>query len=180
MAQSPINRNTVLNWDDVRAFITDSSQETSILIGVDSKRFLKPISREARVLAKTTKVKSKKVYVASYAKVVVVHIDSKHGCKLFGEVVTLPEYEQDSKKGMRMRLMQEVYMAGEMAVQIQDVVGSRRVEIHLDINKDPEHRSNSVMKEACGYIRGLTGIEAKVKPESLAAMTCADYITRKF
>lgn len=167
---SPINRNSVLNWDEVAEFIRNTSEQTTIYVGVDSKRFLKGGGKSGEP----------RRYFASYAKVIVVHIDSKHGCKLFGEVVTLPEFEKSAKKGMRMRLMQEVYMAGEMAGMLQPMVGKRVLQVHLDINRSPEHDSNSVMKEAIGYIRGLCGIDPIVKPDSLAAMACADYITRRY
>lgn len=167
---SPINRHSILNWDEVAEFIRGTSEQTTIYVGVDSKRFLRGGGKSGEP----------RKYFASYAKVIVVHIDSKHGCKLFGEVVTLPEYENSAKKGMRMRLMQEVYMAGEMAGILQGIVGKRDLQVHLDINRSEEHLSNSVMKEAIGYIRGLVGIDAIVKPDSLAAMACADYITRRY
>ena len=58
-----------INIDEVKAFILAQSPETKIYIGGDSERF--PIGKD---------------WYADYALVIVVHIDGKHGCKIFGEV----------------------------------------------------------------------------------------------
>ena len=78
---------------------------------------------------------------------------------------------------MRMRLLTEVGFALEAFYAIEEVVGSRKLELHIDVNPDPKHASNIVTKEALGWVRGL-GLEAKIKPESFAASTAADHCVR--
>lgn len=131
----------------------ESSRESSIYIGCDSLCIPK-----------------KKV--AQYSTVIVLHMDSKHGCKVFHNKVTLPDYGN-----LRQRLMTEVSLAVEAFDAIQDVVNNRHLELHLDVNPDPVHASNIVTKEALGWVRGL-GLEAKIKPDSFAASTAADHFVR--
>jgi hypothetical protein len=140
-------------WLKAREAIIDSSSSSAIYIGCDSRR-----------------VASKKK--ALYSTVIVLHKDSCRGCNVFHNQVTLPDYGQ-----MRPRLMTEVQMALEAFYAIEDVVGDRKLEIHLDVNPDPIHASNAVTAEALGWVRSL-GIEAKIKPDSFAATTAADHCVR--
>ena len=140
-------------WLTAREEILKSSAESSIYIGCDS----------LRIPAKNKAV---------FSTVVVLHRDSKHGCNIFHNQVTIPDYGQ-----MRPRLLMEVQYALEAFYAIEDVVGNRRLEIHLDVNPDPRHASNAVTSEALGWVRGL-GIEARIKPDSFAASTAADHFVR--
>jgi len=47
------------------------------------------------------------------------------------------------------------------------------LEIHADINPDPNHESNKALQQAVGYILGM-GYEFKVKPDAWAASSAAD------
>jgi predicted RNase H-related nuclease YkuK (DUF458 family) len=79
---------------------------------------------------------------------------------------------------LRQRLITEAGFAIEAATEIVDVIGNRHLEIHLDINPDPKHKSNIAVKEALGYVKGTTGLDAKIKPESFAATHAADHVVR--
>lgn len=140
-------------WSNARAAILDSSKESSIYIGCDSLRI---------------PVKNKAVF----STVIVLHKDSKHGCKIFHNQITIPDYGQ-----MRPRLMMEVQYALEAFYAIEDTVGDRHLEIHLDVNPDPRYASNVVTAQALGWVRSL-GIQARVKPHSFAATTAADHFVR--
>lgn len=59
-----------------------------------------------------------------------------------------------------------------------EILEDFEVEIHLDINQNEVHNSSLVLKEAVGYVLGMTGLNAKVKPESFAASVCADRLVR--
>jgi predicted RNase H-related nuclease YkuK (DUF458 family) len=48
-----------------------------------------------------------------------------------------------------------------------------KMEIHADINPDPNHESNKALQQAVGYILGM-GYEFKVKPDAWAASSAAD------
>jgi uncharacterized protein len=137
-------------------FINAQSPETVIYIGVDSEKFRK----QGR-------------WVADYTLAVVVHIDSSHGCKIFGEVVREPVYD-NRKERPALRLMSEVYKAAELYLKLADALVDRHVEIHLDLNPDERHGSSCVVQQAIGYVRGTCGLTPMVKPRSWAASYAAD------
>lgn len=145
-----------INIDEVREFIDKQSPQTKIYIGGDSERF-----------------KIDKVWYADYTLVVVVHVDGKHGCKIFGEVQRERDYDQ-SKNKPRMRLMTEVYKIADLYLKLADVLEDREVQVHLDINPDEAYGSSCVVQEAVGYIRGMCNVVPMVKPQAFAASYCAD------
>lgn len=142
----------------IREEISKTSEETSIYLGCDSRRYW------------SSKEKSMMI---SFTRVVVIHKDSCAGCELFGDNVV----EKDFTNSVRYRMMQEVYKIVELALQLEDVIGERELQIHLDINSNPEHKSHNAMKEAMGYVKGVLGVTPKVKPEAIAASTAADRFT---
>jgi hypothetical protein len=145
-----------LDLDEVREFIENSSDSTKIYIGSDSERHRRG-----------------GVWFADYAVVVVIHKDGKHGAKVFGEITTERDYDQ-SKDKPRMRLMNEVMKAAQLYLDLADVIGDRQCEVHIDINPKHKHGSSCVISEAVGYIRGMTGVTPRVKPEAWAASIAAD------
>ncbi len=145
-----------LDIEEVRAFINAQSPETKIYIGGDSERFV-----------------MNDVWYADYTLAVVVHIDGKHGCKIFGEVQRERDYDQ-RKDRPRMRLMNEVYKIAELYLKLHEVLDGREVEVHLDINPNEMHGSSCVINEAVGYIRGMCNVVPMVKPRAFAASYCAD------
>jgi len=100
-------------------------------------------------------------------------MDSKRGCKLFHNSVDMPDYGN-----LRQRLLNEVMYAIEAATEIIDHLGDRHLEIHLDVNPDPKHKSSVAVKEALGYVKGTLGLDAKIKPASFAATHAADHAVR--
>lgn len=145
-----------INIDQVTDYIQGTGPKTKIYIGGDSERF-----------------KIKGQWYADYTLAIVVHIDGKHGCKIFGEVHRERDYDQKKNKP-RMRLMTEVYKIAELYLKLKEVLEDRDVEVHLDINPDLNHGSSCVINEAVGYIRGMCNVVPMVKPNAWAASTCAD------
>ena len=142
--------------EEAKQAILDSSKESSVYIGCDSIRF-----------------KKNKMWYAKYSTVIIVHMDSKHGCRLFHESVDMPDYGN-----LKQRLLNEVQMAVMAATEIVDVLGDRHMEIHLDINPNPKHKSSVAVKEALGWVKGSLGLDAKIKPASFAATHAADHAVR--
>ena len=142
--------------EEAKQAIFDSSQESSVYIGCDSIRFRK-----------------NKIWYAKYSTVVIVHMDSKKGCRLFHESVDMPDYGN-----LKQRLLTEVQYAVAAATEIIEVLGNRHMEIHLDINPDPKHKSNVAVKEALGWVKGSLNMDAKIKPASFAATHAADHAVR--
>lgn len=146
-----------MNIDEVRQFITNSSDTTSIYIGADSERYR---GRDNQ-------------WYADYTVAVVIHIDGSRGCKVFGDVTTERDYDKRHDRPAY-RLMNEVYKASAMYLELFEAIGDRHVEVHLDINPDELHGSSCVIQQATGYIRGMCGFAPKVKPEAFAASYAAD------
>jgi len=145
-----------INIEEVKEFILHQSSETKIYIGCDSERF-----------------RTNNIWYADYVLAIVVHINGKHGCKLFGEVQRERDYDQKVDRP-RFRLMNEVYRASDMYLKLADVLEGRHVEVHLDINPDQMYGSSCVIQEAIGYIRGTCNVIPLVKPHAWAATHAAD------
>lgn len=145
-----------INLEEVSSFINSQSPETKIYLGCDSERF-----------------RMNDVWYADYILAIVVHIDGKHGCKLFGEVVRERDYDQ-RKDRPSTRLMTEVYKVSELYLKLADVLDGRDVEVHLDINPDEDHGSSCVLNQAIGYIKGTCNVVPLVKPDAFAASYAAD------
>ena len=145
-----------LDIDEVRAFIQSLSKQTNIYIGADSFRFAEGNQ-----------------WFADYTIVVVVHLDGKHGCKLFGETIREMDFDKRGDKP-QLRLMNEVYKVADLYLKLVDVFQGRNVEIHLDLNPDPNFISQGVVQQAIGYIRGVCNVSPRVKPHAFAASCAAD------
>lgn len=141
---------------EIKEFIANSSDTTKIYFGADSSKF-----------------KSKGVWHATYTVVVVIHKDGCKGAKVFGYSETERDYDKKFSRPAY-RLMNETYKVSELFLVLTDFIGSREVEIHLDINPNEMHGSSCALHQAIGYVKGMCGIEPKVKPCAFAASYAAD------
>lgn len=146
-----------LDLDKVTEYVKTCSQESKIYIGVDSERVL-----------------VNNVWYVDFLTAVVVHIDSKHGAKVFGGVQRERDFDKNLGKP-RLRLITEVYKATEVYLELSKRV-TQDISIHLDLNPDSVFGSSCVISEAIGYVKGVCGITPKVKPEAWAASIAADRI----
>jgi len=144
------------DFNEVKEYISNQSPETKIYIGCDSERIL-----------------VNKIWYADYTLAIVVHIDGKHGCKLFGEIQRERDFEQN-KNRPRLRLMNEVYKVSELYLKLADVLDDRQVEVHLDLSPNEMNGSNCVINQAIGYIRGTCNVIPMIKPQAFAASYAAD------
>ncbi|SDQ16507.1 hypothetical protein SAMN05421664_0828 [Chryseobacterium soldanellicola] len=73
------------------------------------------------------------------------------------------------------RMLNEVNKSVEIAYAICSVLDTYGVEmeVHADINTDPDCKSNVALKDAMGYILGM-GYVFRVKPYAFASSNCAD------
>ena len=148
----------MVDIEEVKEYIRNSSEASSIYIGCDSKRFGKKDKR----------------FVA-FACVVLVHLDTKHGAKMF----SFKRVERDYGS-LRQRMVNEAIMACEIGYDVREAAGDRTFEVHLDINPDKRHKSNVAIKEATGMVLGMFGENPKVKPEAFAASTAADKLVCEY
>ncbi|MGF7231577.1 ribonuclease H-like YkuK family protein [Arachidicoccus sp.] len=73
------------------------------------------------------------------------------------------------------RMLLEVAKSIEVAYELCDLFIKYNIEmeVHADINTNPQFKSNDALKEAMGYILGM-GFAFKAKPEAFASSSCAD------
>lgn len=145
-----------MNIEEVKDFIRKQSPETKIYLGADSER-----------------LKVDGVWHADYCLAVIVHIDGKHGCKVFGEVIREKDWDNRPSRPIQ-RLMTETYKIAELFLKLEDVLENRDFQIHLDLNKSEEYGSSCAVQQAIGYIRGVCNVTPKVKPDAPAASFAAD------
>ena len=79
------------------------------------------------------------------------------------------------KYHIKERMLLEVAKSIEIAYELCDLFIEHHVEmeVHADINTNPQFKSNDALKEAMGYILGM-GFAFKAKPEAYASSCCAD------
>jgi predicted RNase H-related nuclease YkuK (DUF458 family) len=142
-------------WNKAKEAIINSSADSSVYIGCDSIRY-----------------KRDKIWYAKYATVVVVHMESSKGCKIFYHQEVLRDFGS-----LKDRLLNEVNFAIQAATDVLDVLGDRPLEVHLDLNNDPKHKSNVAVKEAVGWVMGM-GFVPVIKPDGWAATHAADHCAR--
>jgi hypothetical protein len=147
------------DFDQIKEYLNASSAASKIYIGCDSVTY----KRHGK-------------WYADFYKVVVVHIDGCHGCKIFGEIETELDYGHNKKRPTH-RLLQEVYKVANLYAQLAEIT-DRGIEVHLDLNPDKKHVSNLVTEQAIGYIKGTCNVIPLIKPDAFAASYCADRLVR--
>jgi uncharacterized protein len=75
------------------------------------------------------------------------------------------------------RMLTEVAKSIEIAYELCNLftVYNVDMEVHADINTNPQFKSNDALKEAMGYILGM-GFAFKAKPEAFASSSCANKV----
>ena len=79
------------------------------------------------------------------------------------------------KYSIKERMLVEVAKSIEIAYELCELFTTYNVdmEVHADINTNPQFKSNEALKEAMGYILGM-GFAFKAKPEAFASSCCAN------
>lgn len=107
----------------------------------------------------------------NYATTIVIHIGST-GC----HVLYQKERVRPRVEDFWTRLWKEVERSVEVALYLQEN-GIEVDNIDLDLNADPNMRSNKLVAAAKGYVESL-GIKANIKPDLLPAICAADHIVK--
>lgn len=147
-----------LDIEEVKDFITKSSLESVIYIGCDSERLRRRKNGKKMV---------------RYTVAVVIHLDGKHGARVFGGL----DYEevQDANQAKPFnRLWKEAERVVALYEELFEVLDGREYQLHIDINPLEGAGSNVVHNAAVGYIKAMTGIDPVVKPYAFAASKAAD------
>jgi predicted RNase H-related nuclease YkuK (DUF458 family) len=83
------------------------------------------------------------------------------------------------RMSIKQRMLMEVGKSIEVAYPLCNIFSRYSVdmEVHADINTNPNFKSNDALKEAMGYIVGM-GFAFKAKPEAFASSNCANKIVQ--
>ncbi|MBU3663849.1 MAG: hypothetical protein FGM41_11735 [Bacteroidetes bacterium] len=109
--------------------------------------------------------------VTEYA-TVIVFVRPKHGgFMLISSEKTKQVYS------LKERMIEEVSRSIQIAYQLCPLLDKHEVdlEVHADINTNPQFKSNSALSDAMGYILGM-GFVFKAKPDAFASSYCANKI----
>lgn len=81
------------------------------------------------------------------------------------------------KYSIKERMLVEVARSIEVAYELCNLFTLYNVdmEVHADINTNPQFKSNDALREAMGYILGM-GFAFKAKPEAFASSSCANKV----
>ncbi|MBC8034950.1 MAG: ribonuclease H-like YkuK family protein [Chitinophagaceae bacterium] len=103
---------------------------------------------------------------------VIVFLREGHGGFMF-----IHNEKTKRKFSIKERMLLEVAKSIEIAYELCDLftVYDVDMEVHADINTNPNFKSNDALKEAMGYILGM-GFAFKAKPEAFASSSCANKV----
>lgn len=106
-----------------------------------------------------------------FATVIVFLREGQGGFMFIHNEKTLVSY------GIKERMLVEVAKSIEIAYELCYLFTAYEVdmEVHADINTNPNFKSNEALREAMGYILGM-GFAFKAKPEAFASSSCANKI----
>jgi uncharacterized protein len=141
--------------DEVRAAVVrekEAGNELKVCIGTDSQ------------------VKNK---ITEFATVIVFIRKGKGG------FMYIHNYNTHRKMSIKERMLLEVSRSIDVAYDLCRIFTLYNVdmEIHADINTNPNFKSNDALKEAMGYIMGM-GFAFKAKPDAFASSSCANKIVQ--
>lgn len=103
---------------------------------------------------------------------VIVFLREGHGGFMF-----IHNEKTRKQYGIKERMLVEVARSIEIAYELCDLFTEYDVdmEVHADINTNPQFKSNEALREAMGYILGM-GFAFKAKPEAFASSSCANKV----
>lgn len=103
---------------------------------------------------------------------VIVFLREKHGGFMY-----ISHDKTTQAYSIKERMLVEVARSIEIAYELCDLFNRYDVdmEVHADINTNPQFKSNEALREAMGYILGM-GYAFKAKPDAFASSCCADKI----
>jgi predicted RNase H-related nuclease YkuK (DUF458 family) len=103
---------------------------------------------------------------------VIVFLREGHGGFMF-----IHNERTNHQYSIKERMLVEVAKSIEIAYELCNLFTLYNVdmEVHADINTNPNFKSNDALKEAMGYILGM-GFAFKAKPEAFASSSCANKV----
>lgn len=96
-----------------------------------------------------------------------------------GGFIFLNTYKTNMNYTIKERMIKEVSDSIEVAYELCPIFDKYNIEmeVHADINSDPQFKSNIAFKEAMGYIMGM-GYTFRAKPDAFASTYCANKVVK--
>jgi len=109
--------------------------------------------------------------VTEFATVIVFVRQKRGGFMLINSEKTRQQYS------IKERMLHEVAKSIDIAYRLCELLDKYNVEleVHADINTNPQFKSNTALSEAMGYIMSM-GFVFKAKPDAFASSYCANKI----
>jgi predicted RNase H-related nuclease YkuK (DUF458 family) len=136
--------------------------------------------REARDLIK----QGSKVYVGTdsmmhgqnciFVTVVAFHDNDKRIGKYFYKKLKIENLEY---RNLKTKITEEVNLSVQAAQKINELSPSTKIELHVDIGKNKENKTRTMMTTVSGWVTGM-GYDLKIKPDSWASSSIADNHTK--
>jgi len=148
-----------LNGDKIGLPIKDAVEKTIIREHDAGNKLKVCIGTDSQVRGGTTE----------YA-TVIVFLREKRGGFMF-----IHNETSHDRISLKERMLMEVAKSIEVAYDLCNLFDIYNVdmEVHADINTNPQFKSNAALNEAMGYIKGM-GFAFKAKPDAFASSSCAD------
>lgn len=101
---------------------------------------------------------------------VIVFVREKRGAFMF-----IHQEKTKEKMTIKTRMLAEVQRSIMVAYDLCPLLDRYHIdlEVHADINTNPQFKSNQALHDAMGYILGM-GFVFKAKPEAFASSACAN------
>jgi uncharacterized protein len=92
-----------------------------------------------------------------------------------GGFMLISNFKTEQQYSIKERMLLEVSKSIEIAYELCELFTTYDVdmEVHADINTNPNFQSNVALRDAMGYILGM-GFAFKAKPDAFASSCCAD------
>lgn len=154
----PIDGSVFSHIENFKKGIEDENKRTNITrsvkayIGTDSQNYLS---------------------FTRFVSVIVLHVERN------GAHVIVSRFDLPKIYDYRYKLLREIDMLGEIARNFKDFFKSvdMEFELHGDLNKSSNFKSNGVVEEATNYITYL-GYKLKIKNDAFAASYAADHFCK--
>lgn len=135
---------------------------------------------EAKELIK----KGSKVYVGTdsmihgrnciFVTVTAFHNNEKNIAKYFYKKLKIEDLEY---RNLKNKITEEVNLSVQAAQKIHEFYPGIPIELHVDIGKNKENKSRTMISTVIGWVGGM-GYDLKTKPDSWASSSIADNHTR--
>jgi predicted RNase H-related nuclease YkuK (DUF458 family) len=149
------------NGESIKQSINDEVEQLIVAETAKGNKLKVCIGTDSQVTGNTTE----------YATVIVFIRQQKGGFMLISSEKTT------QKMSIKERMLKEVSKSIEIAYELCDLLDLYDIdlEVHADINTNPNFKSNTALSEAMGYILSM-GFVFKAKPEAFASSYCANKI----